>query len=64
MEEEQKTCETYRYFYRHYVRRSGTKFMPLNRGHCSEPRARDKTIDTPACHRYSVRRTKKAKSEE
>lgn len=29
MEEQEKTCETCQHFYRHYVRRSSTKYIPL-----------------------------------
>ncbi len=52
MEEQEKTCETCQHFYRHYVRRSSTKYIPLGVGHCGDPRARYKTVKTPACFRY------------
>ncbi len=46
MEEQEKTCETCQHFYRHYVRRSSTKYIPLGVGHCGDPRARYKTVKT------------------
>lgn len=59
MEDQEKTCETCKHFHRHYVRRSGKQFMPLDCGHCSDPRCRDKRVETPACRRYSKGREKK-----
>ncbi len=57
------TCETCRHFYRHYVRVGNHKYRALDCGHCSNPRCRDKTVDTPACQRFSRRpETKQATS--
>ena len=56
MEEEERTCETCQHLYRHYVRRSSTKYFPLDVGHCGDPRARYKTAGTPACFRYIRRK--------
>ena len=53
--EEQKTCETCRYFYQHYVKVGKNKYTSLVQGHCGNPRARDKRVDTPSCHRYAKR---------
>ncbi len=50
-----KTCETCRHFYRHYVRVGNHQYHALDRGHCGNPRARDKKADTPACHRHVKR---------
>ncbi len=60
MEDQDKTCETCKHFYRHYVHWVGKRFKPLDMGHCGNPRCRDKRIDTPACHRYAKGREKKA----
>lgn len=56
MEEQEKTCETCQHFYRHYVRRSSTKYISLDVGHCGDPRVRYKTVKTPACFRYIQRK--------
>ena len=37
MEEQEKTCETCKHFCRHYTRRVGGKFGPLDVGHCINP---------------------------
>ena len=42
-----KSCAQCRHFHQRYV--------PLDEGHCSEPRCRDKRADTPACARFSKR---------
>lgn len=49
--EEKKTCETCKHFVRHYFK-FGRSFRPLDVGHCTDPRCRDKRVETPACHRY------------
>ncbi len=59
MEEQEKTCETCKHFCRHYTRRVGGKFGPLDVGHCINPHLRDKRSDTPACHRYAKGRNGK-----
>ena len=56
MENQDKTCGVCRHFCRHYVRLSKNKYMPLDEGHCTEPRCRDKKVDTPACWRHSQRK--------
>ena len=63
MEEEQKSCETCRHFYRHYIHWSGRQYRPLNCGHCAYPRLKDREVDTPACRHYSARAKKKPKEE-
>lgn len=56
--EEEKTCESCRYFHRHYVKRGRNWYIELRQGHCSNPRARDKHVDTPACQRYAKKQEK------
>lgn len=56
MEEQEKTCETCKHFYRHYVHWSGKRFSALDVGHCGDPRARYKSVNTPACFRYVQRK--------
>ena len=46
------TCAGCRYFRRHYVK-SGRGYAPIDRGHCVHPRLKDRTVDTPACARFS-----------
>ena len=58
MEDQEKTCETCKHFYQHYVHWSGKQFRPLNVGHCGDPRARYKSMNTPACWRYVKGREK------
>ena len=48
-------CAQCRHFHRHYVRAGAHRYIPLEQGHCSNPRCRDKQADTPACHRFSKR---------
>ncbi len=51
-------CEQCKHFYRHYVRTGPPpRYEPLNVGHCSNPRCRDKQTNTPACHRFALRHT-------
>lgn len=42
-----KSCAQCRHFHQHYVRVAGYRYAPLDEGHCSEPRCRDKRADTP-----------------
>lgn len=51
----EKTCETCRYFHRHYTKGGRNWYMPLDHGHCSSPWCRHKKLTTPACHRYSAK---------
>ena len=53
--EEQKTCATCHHFYQHYVKVGKNKYTALALGHCGNPRARDKKVDTPSRQRYSKR---------
>ena len=50
-----KSCAQCRHFHQHYVRVAGYRYAPLDEGHCSEPRCRDKRADDPACARFSKR---------
>lgn len=56
MEEQEKTCETCQHFYRHYVRRSSTKYIPLGVGHCGDPPGPVQDRQDPACFRYVQRK--------
>ena len=46
--ENTKTCETCKHFIQHYYK-FGQTFRPLSVGHCTDPRCRDKKVETPAC---------------
>ena len=46
-----KSCAQCRHFHQHYVRVAGYRYAPLDEGHCSEPRCRDKRADGPAGER-------------
>ena len=54
----EKTCETCRYFFQHYIKDGKTSYIPIRAGHCGNPRIRYKQADTPACHRYAQARKK------
>ena len=41
-----KTCETCKHFIQHYYK-FGQTFRPLSVGHCTDPRCRDKKVETP-----------------
>lgn len=58
MEEQEKTCETCKHFFRHYVHWVGKQFKALDVGHCGDPRCRYKPMNTPACWRYIKGREK------
>ena len=49
--ETQNTCAHCKHFIQHYYK-FGRQFRPLSVGHCTSPRCRDKTVTTPACHRF------------
>ncbi len=53
--EEPKTCETCRHFVRHFIKQGRSYYVPIQQGHCVEPRLKDRTVKTPACGRYSCR---------
>ena len=50
-----KTCETCKHFIQHYYK-FGQTFRPLSVGHCTDPRCRDKKVETPDCHRYLLKK--------
>ena len=50
-----EVCEHCKHFRRHYVRTGSHQYVPTVVGHCVRPRLRDKTVDTPACGRFSPR---------
>lgn len=49
--EEKATCGNCVYFVRHYIR-NGRKFQPLSFGHCTYPRIKSRTDETPACDKF------------
>ena len=51
--EQSQRCEHCKHFHRHYVKIGRSKYSPLYCGHCSNPHLRDKTVETPACHRFA-----------
>ena len=53
--DQEKTCVTCKHFVQHYYK-FGRGFRPLDVGHCTDPRCRDKRTETPACHRYVLRK--------
>ena len=54
MEEAAKTCKTCKHFYRYYIQVGGGLYMPLDDGHCGNPRCRSRKADAPACHRHAA----------
>lgn len=50
-----RSCAQCRHFHRYYVRVGNNRYIPLEQGHCGEPRCREKQADTPACGRFSRR---------
>lgn len=55
MEESPQTCKTCKHFRRHYIRAGDCLYIPLDDGHCANPRCRHREADTPACHRYAAK---------
>ena len=55
-EKNPQSCAQCRHFHRHYVRAGKNCYVPLEQGHCGEPRCREKKADTPACHRFAKQR--------
>ena len=53
--EQAKCCEQCRHFRQHYVREGRSHYVPIHAGHCVHPRLKDRTVDTPACPRFSSR---------
>ncbi len=53
------SCVQCKYFHQHFVRSAGNRFVPLEQGHCGNPRLRDKRVNTPACSRFAKRPEKK-----
>ena len=51
------TCETCKHFFRHYVKNGKSKFAPISEGHCGHPRLKCRRIDTPACEKFSLRKS-------
>lgn len=52
---EKTTCQTCRYFIRHYVCLTPGLYTPIRQGHCTEPRLKARRDDTPACSHYAPR---------
>lgn len=46
------TCESCRYFVRHYIRKKD-RYIPLWEGHCKFPKLKHRQTDTPACRHYA-----------
>ncbi len=52
-----ETCETCKYFFQHYVKDGKSTFVPLYEGHCGHPRLKYRKTDTPACEKFSPRKS-------
>lgn len=48
---EGKTCSTCDYFVHHY-RKGKRGYIPVAWSHCTEPRIKPRSTETPACGRY------------
>ena len=49
-------CGQCRHFRRHYVKFGRNRYHPMSKGHCVHPRLKDRSVDTPACGHFSLRR--------
>ncbi len=52
-----QTCENCRHFVQHYVKDRRSKFVPIYEGRCGHPRLKARKTDTPACERFSARKS-------
>ena len=60
-ERNQKNCESCQYFVKHYIRYDDGRYIPIMDGHCTEPRLKRRTEDTPACVHWKKRKKQDAK---
>lgn len=54
--ETKDTCLNCKYFYRHYTK-APRSYVATVFGHCCRPRVRIRDIETPACARFSPRKS-------
>ncbi|EOS65415.1 hypothetical protein C816_02199 [Oscillibacter sp. 1-3] len=52
-----QTCENCRHFVQHYVKDRRSKFVPIYEGRCGHPQLKARKTDTPACERFSARKS-------
>ena len=49
------TCATCEHFVRHYIRQTRGLYCPIKSGHCTYPRIKSRSTDTPACPHFTAR---------
>ena len=49
---EPKTCADCTHFVKHYIKMK-KRYFPINAGHCTYPRLKDRTTKTPACANFT-----------
>lgn len=49
---ENKTCSNCCHFIRHYIK-TKKRYFPINCGHCTYPRIKDREPHSPACKNFS-----------
>ena len=52
-----ETCEKCKYFVQHYAKEGKSQFMPIYEGHCVHPRLKSRRPGTPACEKFSLRKS-------
>ncbi len=52
-----ETCESCKHFVQHYVKDKRSKFVPIYEGHCAHPRLKSRKTDTPACEKFSLKKS-------
>ena len=57
--EQKPTCKTCQHYIPHYIRFARGVYHRLHRGHCTEPRIKDRDENTPACSHYRPREEKR-----
>lgn len=49
MKNKQQTCAECEYFIRHYILWENARYIPLEFGHCTYPRCKNRKTNSPAC---------------
>ena len=57
----EKNCGSCQYFVKHYIRYDDGRYVPIMDGHCTEPRLKRRTEDTPACMHWKRRKKQNTK---
>ena len=65
---EERACKDCCHFRQHYIKKDSgngeSRFIPINDGHCVNPRLKIRNRETPACKFYNKLREKEKKKEE